>query len=245
MCFNIAFIETSPQKYAEQYSKLLNTTINTNQITAFHLYYFVSGFQFPVLPVVTYHSIVLASWGLIPSWAKNANDIRSKTLNAMGETIFEKPSFRDAIKKQRCVLGVRGFYEWRLYNEKKYPYFIEHIEHKYLHLGCVYNYSIDHQTGEKKYSFSIITTPANHLMEKIHNQKKRMPLILPEQHLFSWLDENTSKEKIEKLIKPIDDDFLNAYTVTPIVSSIKENRNIPEVLEPFYYDELENSIFKA
>ncbi|NSW46168.1 MAG: SOS response-associated peptidase [Bacteroidales bacterium] len=240
MCFSISFIETSPQKYAEQYSILLNKKINTNQICSFNLYYFVSGFQFPVLPIVTYHSIVMSSWGLIPSWAKNANDIRSKTLNAMGETIFEKPSFRDAIKKQRCVLGVRGFYEWRFYNGKKYPYFIEHIEHKYLHLGCIYNESIDYQTGEKKHSFSIITTPANRLMEKIHNQKKRMPLILPEQHLYSWLDENTSKQHIENLIKPINEGILHAYTVAPVVSSIKENRNIPTVLEPYYYEELKN-----
>ena len=243
MCFSVAFIETSPKKYAEHFGSILNKKINTNQATSFQLYYFVSGFQFPVLPVVTYKRIMLSSWGLIPYWAKEPDKIRAKTLNAMGETIFEKLSFRNAIKKQRCVLGIRGFFEWRLFIGKKYPYFIEHSKSEYLYVGCVYDYWTDKQSGVITNSFSIITTPANELMEKIHNQKKRMPLILPKQHLSAWLNENTEPELIKKLIKPLDDDSLNAYTVSPLASSIKENRNVSSVLEPYTYDELENTIF--
>src|SRR5659263_355368 len=81
--------------------------------------YFVSGFIHPQLPIVKHNGIFLYEWGLIPFWIKNhtaAKNIQNMTLNAVGETIFEKPSFRNSITTKRCLLGINGFYEWRNLN---------------------------------------------------------------------------------------------------------------------------------
>src|SRR5665647_1935027 len=89
--------------------------------------YFVSGFIHPQLPIVKHDGIFLYEWGLIPFWIKDhtaAKNIQNMTLNAVGETIFEKPSFRNSITTKRCLLGINGFYEWRNLTKVKYPYFI-------------------------------------------------------------------------------------------------------------------------
>lgn len=241
MCFSISFIETSPQKYAENYSRLLQKDIVTPDIETFPSYYFVSGFQFPLLPIVLFDKIQYSYWGLIPYWTKDktqANQIKNKTLNAVGETVFEKPSYKKAITKQRCVLGIQGFYEWREVQHKKYPYFIYSSKNEMLSLGCIYDNWIDTNTGEIISSFSIITTQANAFMQKIHNTKKRMPLILPNDKIVTWLDNNTSNSAIQSLIQPCSENFLTAHTISPIANYSKENRNIPTIIQPFYYSEL-------
>lgn len=241
MCFSVAFIETSPKKYVENYSKRLNKEISTSNIKNLEPYYFVSGFQFPLLPIVLSDKMLLSNWGLIPYWVKNkanASEIKSKTLNAMGETIFEKPSFKKAIQKQRCILGIKGFYEWRNIQQKKYPYFIYHSKNELLNIGCIYDSWTDTETGEIIMSFSIITTPANKLMEKIHNTKKRMPLILPNEKLNDWLNEYSTVSTVKSLIQPYSDGLLDAHTVSPLASLSRENRNTPEIINPYHYPQL-------
>lgn len=241
MCFSVAFIETSPKKYAETYSRILQKEIVMPDIATFPLYYFVSGFQFPLLPIVLFDKILYSHWGLIPYWTKNttqANQIRSKTLNAVGETVFEKPSYKKAIAKQRCVLGIQGFYEWREIQQKKYPYFIYSSKNEMLSIGCIYDYWNDPNTGELISSFSIVTTQANTLMQKIHNTKKRMPLILSNDQISIWLNINTSYSAIQSLIQPCSENFLSAHTISPIANYSKENRNIPTIMQPFIYPQL-------
>lgn len=244
MCFSVAFIETSAKKYAENYSRILNKEISSSVLDTFEPYYFVSGFSFPTLPIVTSDEIKLAYWGLIPHWVKDKirmSDIRSKTLNAVGETIFDKPSFKKAIQKQRCILGVHGFYEWRAVNQKKYPYFIYGSKKDFLNLGCIYDSWTDTQTGEILLTFSIITTPANKLMEKIHNSKKRMPLILPDNLLSEWLNEASNTSTIKNLIQPCSENFLEAHTVSPLASLARENRNVPNIMQAYPYPQLIDS----
>ncbi len=78
------------------------------------VYYFVSGFAHPRLPIVKHDGIFLYQWGLIPFWVKDeevAKLSQQRTLNAVGETVFSKPSFKNSIATKRCLLGVNGFYE--------------------------------------------------------------------------------------------------------------------------------------
>ena len=91
---------------------------------------FYNGFTFRKAPVIINDDkprIQYYTWGLIPKWIKSIDEskkIRTQTLNARSESVFEKPSFRNSITKKRCLIPASGFYEWRDYNGKKYPYYI-------------------------------------------------------------------------------------------------------------------------
>lgn len=242
MCYNIAFLEKRQKKYAERYKDLIPSAWNQQlELLQFPQYYFVSGFSHPHLPVITHSGVNLFEWGLIPSWIKDthsANDIRNKTLNAVGETVFEKPSFRKSIITKRCLLGVSGFYEWREFSGKKYPYFITAGSDELFSLGCIYDSWTDKSTGEIRNTFSILTTAANHLMEQIHITKKRMPLILKRRDEPRWTDPTLSEDEIHALIHPFPAPDMKAFTVGRFINNARNQRNIPESLLPVNYNEL-------
>lgn len=199
-------------------------------------FYLVSGFSHPKLPVIKYESVDVSEWGLIPSFAANedkANEIANMTLNARSDTIHEKPSFRNSIKDKRCILPLDGFYEWQHINKKKQPYYIYPSDGTVFYLGCIYNTWINRQTGEVRDTFSIITTDANQLMEKIHNTKKRMPLILPKNALQEWVDPNTKISSVDSLMTTYSAELMSAYTISPDAGNSRINRNIPEIKNKF------------
>lgn len=203
--------------------------------------YFVSGFSHPQLPIIKHDGIFLYEWGLIPLWVKDnasANELHNKTLNAVGETVFEKPSFRKSIVSQRCLLSVNGFFEWREFNKVKYPYFIKVKDYELFSLGCIFESWVDKSTGEIKNTFSILTTPANPLLEKIHNLKKRMPLIIEPSDEKEWVDPTLKKESIKNLIIPFPEEKMEAYSLSKDASKANINRNVPEILNKVDYPEL-------
>ncbi len=209
----------------------------------FPTYYFVSGFSHPTLPIITKNGIELADWGLIPFWIKDENaatDIRTKTLNAISDTVFEKPSFKKAIQSQRCLLPINGFYEWRDFNKTKYPYLIQLKDKSIFSLGCIYDIWVDQATGEIRKTFSILTTTANPLMEKIHNLKKRMPLIIHEDDERMWIDDSLKTEEIKKMIQPFDESAMTAYTISRDVNNSRFDRNVEHIIHPVQYIELPN-----
>lgn len=242
MCYNVAYLEARAAKYAQRYKSILPPDIvQVDPELEFPTFYFVSGFQHPLLPLVTGRTISLYQWGLIPAWVKNreqAADISNKTLNAVGETAFDKPSFRKSIASQRALLGISGFYEWRDVNGVKYPYFVSVKDAELFSLGCIYESWVDKSSGEIISTFSILTTPANPLMEKIHNLKRRMPLIIPEADEHKWIDPSLKREEIESLIKPFDQENMKAFTVTREINSPRHNRNTPEAIKEVVYNEI-------
>lgn len=150
-----------------------------------------NGFQFPKTPVIANddnHTIKLFNWGLIPAWAKD-KDIRKNTLNARIETIGEKPSFRNSVNN-RCLVLVDGFYEWQWLDEKgkqKQKYEIGMPDHSAFALAGIWSDWVDKETGELMRTYSILTTEANELMARIHNSKKRMPVVLHPENEMEWL----------------------------------------------------------
>ena len=88
-------------------------------------------------------------------------------------------------------------------------------------------------------TFAIVTTPANPLMEKIHNLKKRMPLIIPRELEGEWIKPELTKEQVKELIKPYDENKMDAYTVIKMVNNARNYRNVPEALERVEYEELD------
>jgi putative SOS response-associated peptidase YedK len=206
--------------------------------------YYASGFDFPKMPVITNDhpdQIQGFHWGLIPSWVKSpteATEIRSHTLNARSDTIFTKPSFRHAIRRQRCLVPADGFYEWRLFEGQKYPYFIYLKSKEIFSLAGIWEEWTDRSTGEIIKTFSILTTEANPLLEKIHNTKKRMPVILPQHLELNWLKKDISDTETLSLTQPLDEKLLEAYTISRFITSRTPNRNVPEIQNSYDYPEL-------
>ena len=126
-------------------------------------YHYVSGFNFPALLIYTgEHPFVPqpAQWGLVPFWVKDretADQIRSRTLNARGETIYEKASFKAPAKYRRGILEVDGFYEYHHFNKSAYPFYVFRKDQKPLTIGILHESWTDKNTGEILPSFSIVT----------------------------------------------------------------------------------------
>jgi putative SOS response-associated peptidase YedK len=162
-------------------------------------------------------------WGLIPHWAKDLK-IGYSTINAKSETVSEKPAFRAAFKKRRCVVPLSGFFEWRRDGELKRPFAIRLKDHAIMSVAGIW----ESWGPEELHSFSILTTEANSAMRPIHD---RMPVILEERYLDEWLDPaNDDTARLKALLRPCPSEWLEPYEISKLVNSPRNN--VPEVLEP-------------
>ena len=212
--------------------------------------YHTSGFQHPTLLIYTGkspHHPTFSTWGLVPHWVKDRDQLKkfwNNTLNARGETLFEKPSFRNSAKNHRCLIYVNGFYEHHYFNGRSYPYFIYHKENLPLALAGLWSKWIDKETGEIINTFSIVTTVGNSLLEKIHNNPKlkgpRMPVILEEKSEDLWIsNDHDNLQSIHELIRPYPSGKLKAHTVKRIRGK-EYMGNVEEVSEHFVYEDMED-----
>lgn len=155
-------------------------------------------------------------WGLIPSWAKDPS-IGNRMINARAETLAEKPSFRTAYRRRRCLVLADGFYEWRRNPDKsKTPMYIQlKSEEPFAFAGL---WEVWHSPQDDVIlSCTIITTNPNELTRPIHN---RMPVILPRQAYGQWLDPAEQKaEQLQGLLKPYPADEMTAYPVSTVVNN--------------------------
>lgn len=154
-------------------------------------------------------------WGLIPSWAKDPA-IGERMINARAETLTEKPSFRTAFARRRCIIPATGFYEWKSVGEgqKRIPYFIGLREHAPFAFAGLWEVWLN-EKGEEVHSCAIITCPANALVAELHD---RMPVILDLQTIPNWLHE-TSAARLKTLLVPFEADRMVAYPVSRQVNS--------------------------
>jgi putative SOS response-associated peptidase YedK len=204
--------------------------------------YYYHAFSLPELPAICSgmpDRIRLLKWGLIPSWVKSrddANAIRFKTFNARSESIDKKPSFSHSFRSKRCVVPVKGFFEWQHVGNEKIPWYIYHSENDIMSIAGLYDEWVENTTGETLNTFSIVTTDANELMAEIHNSGKRMPVILDRTGESKWIDLSVSASDALNLLKPCDSEILKAYTISSLVNDRTKDRNTPEVIRPFSYD---------
>ncbi len=200
-------------------------------------FFHVSAFTHASLPFITGaqpEHIGLLQWGLIPRWTKDeaaAKELRQMTLNARRETVYDKPSFRDAIVKRRGLLPVNAFVEWRQDGKIKQPHLVRLRGSELFTLGCIWEEWTNKISGEQQQTFSIVTTDANNLMSYVHNAKQRMPVIIPRDMRQAWLHAE-DREIVEPLMRPLEDGLLEAYPITREVSRIKMNTTESELLEP-------------
>ncbi|WP_027190876.1 SOS response-associated peptidase [Fundidesulfovibrio putealis] len=130
----------------------------------------------------------LLKWGLIPSWAKDKS-IGYKMINARAETVAEKPSFKTAMRRRRCLIPAQGFYEWHDENGHRQPWFItSRNPEDVLALAGIWEH-YESQEGEIIESVAIITCQANELVSPLHD---RMPVIVVPKDDARWLDPKQS-----------------------------------------------------
>jgi len=203
--------------------------------------YYYHAFGLPKMPAVCSGMpgrIQLLQWGLIPSWIKTRNDanaIRFKTFNARSETLLQKPSFSSSVRTRRCIIPVKGFFEWQHVGDDKIPWYIYHSENEIITIAGIYDEWVENTTGEVFNTFSIITTDANDLLAEIHNSGKRMPAILYNSKEKKWLDSSTSSNEAISLLNPCPSGLLKAHTIGPLVNDKTSDRNTPEVIKPYNY----------
>jgi putative SOS response-associated peptidase YedK len=256
MCFYNG-IEVSRAKHIQlkdKSKKIEEYDLNLHMLMA-------SGFEYPFWPVLKPISggedfvPTMMHWEFIPSYIKNhqellhfrkggfnpktgRKDFPHNTLNAIGEEVFNKPTYKTAALQHRCLVLSSWFYEWRHYSppeqkDQAYPYCISVLEREYFFMAGIYNSWVDQESGEVLDSFAILTTAANPLMAAIHNKKKRMPVILPEQEAAEWINSTTDLQRIHELACfQIPENQLDFFTIR------KDFRLIENPREMFIYDEL-------
>jgi putative SOS response-associated peptidase YedK len=209
--------------------------------------YYFSAFSLPHLPVITNadpEAIQLFQWGLIPFWIKNdnkANDIRFKTMNARAETLNQKPSFKAPFKYKRCLIISHGFYEWHTFNNKKFPFYLKLKNDQPFAFAGIYDSWTNKTNNNQHFTFSLITTSASPLLAKIHNTKKRMPVILEPSVEKKWISDNIPLQDALNLLQPYNDDALVAYPISPLINSRNENKNTPALIKPYEYKNIDIS----
>ncbi len=160
-------------------------------------------------------------WGLIPFWAKDKK-IGYKMINTRAETISEKPSFKFAFQKRRCLIPANGFYEWR--KEDKQPFFFQLKNSEIFSFAGIWE-NWKSPEGDYIQTCSIITTSANNFMKEIHH---RMPAILPKEQEITWLS-NETQEKLLLLLQPFSSDEMITRKISKNVNSV--NNNFKELIE--------------
>ncbi len=235
MCFHMSYA-LQPDTLEARFSAVLK------EPELYSPHYYVAAFNYPQCPIITNEDpehIQMYEWSLIPFWAKGeekAEGIRKYTGNARDDTIFEKPSFKHSIMKRRCLVLTDGFYEWREFKGKNYPYYIRLKDQQPFAFAGIWDKWSNN--GDTKFTFSIITTDANELLAFIHNKKKRMPVILEREEERDWIDKGLSRQDIQGFLRPYDDDQMKGYTISKLISIPGKEKDVPAIIKPFEYTEL-------
>lgn len=203
-----------------------------------------NGFDYGSFPIIKSTAddweIIMAHWELIAPWINSKaalEESRKKytTLNATAEKLLDSKLFLEPTLKGRCIIPSSGFYEWRTYKGKKYPYFISPAdtqEDQMFFMAGICCLWTDKTTGETMDTFAIITTKANHLMEQIHNSKKRMPLLFDKLHANEWLSDISIEDIKAATAYQFDSNNMKAYTIA------KDFKSSQHPLEAYTYIEL-------
>ena len=173
------------------------------------------------LPVITDadpRHINLFRWGLIPFWAKDEK-IGYKMINARSETVDEKPAFRQALRKRRCLWPIDGYYEWIKNGKEKIPYRVIFKDESIFTAAALWEEWIDN-AGIKVHSFTVLTRPASPSMAFLHD---RMPVLLPKDQEYRWLEESLDPMVFLEDLPVMGTDQLKVYQVSQQVNNVRNN----------------------
>jgi putative SOS response-associated peptidase YedK len=166
-------------------------------------------------PTASGREIAFLRWGLIPSWSKDPA-IGNRLINARAETASEKPSFRNAFKRHRCLIPANGFYEWQRLERGKQPYFIRMRDERLFAFAGLWDRWESPGKGVIE-TCTILTTAANAVLAPIHD---RMPVILPQADYDRWLDPALlNTDSLAPLLVPFPPEDMLAFPVSPRVNA--------------------------
>ncbi|MFZ5941883.1 MAG: SOS response-associated peptidase [Bacteroidota bacterium] len=230
MCFTIAMHlprETITSRFE----------VDAGALKDYDFRFYLQAFANPLVPVIPGTDpgrISLMQWGLIPSWCRDmdqAEEIRKGTYNARAESLERKSSFKTPLEMNRCLVITGGFFEWQHVAGKKTPWFITLREGGPMALAGLCDRWMNPADQKVYTTFSIVTTSANPLMEKIHNSGQRMPVILPPGKDRVWIDPLLPAEKAKQLLLPYPEEEMDAWTVSPRLLGNKSDPYNPEVIQ--------------
>jgi putative SOS response-associated peptidase YedK len=166
-------------------------------------------------------------WGLIPPWAQDPK-AGPPLINARAETLLEKPTFRNAFHRRRCLVPADGYYQWREGDASKQPYLVTRRNGGIFALAGIWErFGPRHDPAVAIDSFTIITTDANEFLQPFHH---RMPVVLSPEHYASWLDPDAEAEIVAALLAPAPNDWMACAPLAPAANSIRADG--PEILAP-------------
>lgn len=179
-----------------------------------------------IAPESSTRTCIMLRWGLIPSWAKDTK-IGAQCINAKAETVAEKPAFRAAFKKRRCLVLADGFFEWQVHGTRKQPMWIGlKTKLPFAFAGLWEHWQPPE--GESIETCTIITTEANDLMKPLH---ARMPVILSPSSYDHWLDPGFADiAMLNSFLRPYPSEDVMAYPVSTLVNSPRND--VRQCLEP-------------
>ena len=169
------------------------------------------------------------TWGLVPSWSKEAK--LGRLINARSESVTDRPSFRAAASKRRCLVPADGYFEWEKRDGKKIPHYLH--GDGVLAMAGLYELWRDRELPEDDpnawlWTATILTQPATDALGRIHD---RCPVVLPATFQEHWLDPTlTDKDDVQALLASVPDPVLQTYEVSTAVNSPRNNG--PHLLEP-------------
>lgn len=165
-------------------------------------------------PADTKPQAAMLKWGLVPFWAKDAA-IGARMINARAETVAQKPAFRQAFKRRRCVILADGFYEWHTEDGRKTPYFISlKTDHPFAMAGLWESWHKADQPPLE--TCTIITTTATKSIGKLHD---RMPVILDSPATTDWIQAERDPDALIAMLKSYDDEEIQAWPVNRTVNN--------------------------
>ncbi len=167
-------------------------------------------------------------WGLVPHWAKDEG-IGIKTINARSETAHEKPAYRQAFERRRCLIPASGFYEWKKTDAGKQPMCARMVDDSVFGMAGLWeSWRPPGDDAPLLETCTILTCAANDLLRPIH---ERMPVILPPESFAAWLDESArDTAALKALMAPPPDECLRVYPVGRRVNNVRHDG--PDLIEP-------------
>ena len=171
-------------------------------------------------------SFALVRWGLMPPWVKDPRTF-SLLINARGESVLDKPAFRNAMRRRRCLVPADGFYEWKADGARKRPYFIRPVAGGPIAFAGLWECWTG-PNGEEVETACVVTTAANRSLRPLHD---RMPVVIPPAAFDLWLDcANVEAETAAALIAPAPETFFSAHEVATAVN--RTANDTPDLIAP-------------
>lgn len=179
-----------------------------------------------------HRELAMMHWGLIPSWADSPS-IGNRLINARSESAGDRPAFRGAFRKRRCLIPADGFYEWMKTERGKQPYYIHRTDGRPFAFAGLWECWRADQETEPVESCTILTTPANAVVAPIHN---RMPAMLEKSDFARWLDPgDDDPSTLHELLRPFESDAMAAHPVSIFVNKPKNDST--KCIEPLESDD--------